>query len=657
MALDSLDHGPGLANVPKDEWAGNKNTDATTALDRMMKNKEFHDKTLSFLKARIKMSQDAMTRFYPRWQVAEKKIQAYVPVKDYEEQMDAWKKASEDPENPKYRGPRLLNVVVPYAFATLQTIVTFQLQAFAGQRPMFGLTSNSGEAEQGRVAMETLLQWNVDQDRMVKEIYQWLTDGQAYGVGVLRTAWLSTKSLRTVWTNGEKKREERKVFQGTRTTAIDPFMFLPDPRVPMSKVAEQGEFVFFRTWLGKHELLAMEADGLIKGVGRTPDLPSSRTEDLWSQSNRGMMSMGEEVPGKERAGDGSVTSFYEVVQGTVTVIPQEMGLGPGVRPEKWIFTILNNSRVVQAEPFDADYDTHPVSVIEPYTQGYSFGQPGMADMVGPLQDVLSWFVNSHIRNVRTAINNMFIADPSKVEVNDLLNPAPGKVIRLKRTAYGGDVREALQQLQVADVTRGHMADLQLFMRLADGLTGVTDNLRGLQDSGGRKTATEVRTTSEAGASRMASQARLIAAQGIAPLVNMFLCNYLQYGDPDFITQIIGTMAGNAPQITPDQISSNFYYQVNDGTLPIDRVMMIDIWKEIFMGVAQDPNLNAEYDSGKIFQHVAMLSGAKNITAFKRPPPLPGMQVPGSPEQIAGGVQAGNLVPAPPEMAQMMGLRR
>ena len=80
-----------------------------------------------------------------------------------------------------------------------------------------------------------------------------------------------------------------------------------------------------------------------------------------------------------------------------------------------------------------------------------------------------------------------------VEMQDLKNGGEARIIRLKQAAYGQDVRMALNQLQVSDVTRTHMQDMSLFIRLADMITGVNDNLRAIQNSGGRKTATEVRT--------------------------------------------------------------------------------------------------------------------------------------------------------------------
>src|SRR5690606_33896789 len=111
-------------------------------------------------------------------------------------------------------------------------------------------------------------------------------------------------------------------------------------------------------------------------------------------------------------------------------------------PEKWIFTILNKSQIVQAEPFDADHDMHPVSVAEPYTTGYGFGHLALADYLAPIQDSLSWFINSHSANVREVLNNSFVVDPSKVEMQDFQNKIPGqpRILRLKPSSTGTDVR-------------------------------------------------------------------------------------------------------------------------------------------------------------------------------------------------------------------------
>ena len=142
--------------------------------------------------------------------------------------------------------------------------------------------------------------------------------------------------------------------------------------------------------------------------------------------------------------------------------------------------------MVQAEPLDYDHDKHPVAVIKPSAFGYAFGAPGPLDFLGPIQDTLSWFINSHIHNVRTALNNMFVVDPSIVELQDLKNPSPGKIIRVKRSAYGQDVKSVLQQLEVQE-SRQTIYDLcRSFSVWAIFLLPLTIIYKAFQEEGGEK---------------------------------------------------------------------------------------------------------------------------------------------------------------------------
>jgi hypothetical protein len=198
-----------------------------------------------------------------------------------------------------------------------------------------------------------------------------------------------------------------------------------------------------------------------------------------------------------------------------------------------------------------------------------------------------------------------------------MNPGPGKIIRLKRQAYGQDVKAALSQLQVQDVTSGHMQSMELFLKMGDTLAAVNDNLRGIQDSGGRKTATEVRTAGEAGASRLAARARLISAQGMVDLAEQMSLNIQQFMSMEFFLKVVGIEGANHPvPITPDMVAGDFYYPVNDGTLPLDKTAILGVWKEIWLAISQNPLLSQQYDGGKIFEYLAELGGAKNIGQFK-----------------------------------------
>jgi hypothetical protein len=51
-------------------------------------------------------------------------------------------------------------------------------------------------------------------------------------------------------------------------------------------------------------------------------------------------------------------------------------------------------------------------------------------------------------------------------------------------------------------------------------------------------------------------------------------------------------------------------------MPVDKLALANLWKEIMGGVAASPDLMIQYDIGKIFAYTAQLAGAKNINRFK-----------------------------------------
>ncbi len=615
-------------------------------IDKLVPQSELHNTVLQYLLRRLNYSERTMTQFYSRWNANERKIQAYINLPDYENQLKAMNKTGTP--------PAVVSITVPYSFATIWTIVTYLVHTFCGQKPIFQVSAYKEESIEATAYMETILQYNSDHTRLILRLIQWFLDAETYGVGVVRCLWDTEKANRSVWTKQSpggliapnmpqmpmRQRQEKTVFEGNKISSIDPFMFFPDPRVPMSEVNKRGEFVFWRSFEGKHVLLKAQAAGEIKWVDNISNMPQGIWGEISGKSVRSLLAEGQSSPGDPQLRDIRATPYYQLDQGSIEIVPSELGLGESDVPEKWIFTIGNKSQIIQAEPLDYDHGRHPVAVIEPSSFGYAFGQPGTMDFLGPIQDTLSWFINSHIHNVRTAMNNMFVVDPSMVELQDLKNPAPGKIIRLKRAAYGQDVKSVLAQLQVQDVTSKHIESMQVFQRIGDIFAAVGDNLKGIQDEGGRKTATEIRTSGEAGASRLAARARFISAQGMVDLAEQMSLNIQQLMTEEFYLQVVGQKGTEFPvTISPQMVAGDFYFPVNDGTLPIDKTALLGIWKEIWMSITQNPMLAQKYDEGKLFEYIAEIGGAKNISAFR---------ISMAPDQqVASGAASGNLVPLGP----------
>ena len=649
----------GLSGRPMSDWPRVTDT-GRRPIDVLKPDSKEHGRVLEYLLKRLNSSERVMTRFHGRWNINEKKIQAFISLPDREK---ALKEISD-------RGlpPQARPIVVPYMMATVATIVTYLVNVFLGRKPYFPIGSR-GDNVQAGLFMEQVLQYQADHTKLGYQLFRYLLDGEIYGLGVMRVFWTDVEQMRTVWRAsdsfgplgallGQRRvstKERRLVYQGVDIESVDPFLFFPDPSVPMAEVNRKGEYVFFRSFHGYHILKKMEAAGEIMYVDDTPRRRPTVGDQLneGGDSVRGLLAFGDSLTTGGSLSDlQAPANTYQVDQGSVEIIPRELGLGDSEVPEKWIFSILNKSQIVQAEPWGADHDQHPVVVSEPYSFGYGFGQPGITDWIGPIQDSVSWFLNSHMQNVREAINNIFVYDPNFIEEQDFKNPGPGLRIRMKPSALGMDLNKVFQQVPVADVTKGHIDNMELYIRIGDALSAVNENLRGQPQQGGRKTATEVITSSESGTSRLASHARFISAQSITDLTEQMSLLTQQYLTEPMYLNMVGQLAQlgqSAIQVTPEMLVGDFYYPPSDGTVPINRVGLFEIWQQLLQVLFADQEMRMRYDVPAIVEHVAEIGGIQNMQQFRiQQPMMPQQAMMGaqlaSDEAVEQGVQAGNVVP-------------
>ena len=608
-------------------------------LDFIRPKSETHTKLLQKVKAQLSESESKMSQFYNRWNMRELQYQAYVPTRDWE---TTYKDACKDKTLSKVK-KQDANIIVPYSFSTIRTIVTYLSTVFFARKPIFTVTANDPANLDAAKNMERLLQYNADHSKLVHQGIQFLYNGEIYGLGILKTAFKTETQPRTSWIldpiSGKplRLRQNQLVYQGNSAEVIDPFLFFPDPRVPMSQVNTKGEYVYWRSFVGKFSLQkAGDTYAYLDAIGSwTPDSSGGSVANIRANGD----SLDNQYSFKE-IGEGS--PFVQIDEGSVEIIPSSIGLDLGEgynndKPYKFIITLANKTQIIRFELYEPDHDMHPVVVNEPYAIGNGFGNMGISDYLSPFQEAISWFLNSHIFNVKGIVNNSFLYDPSMIEEKDLKSDVPGRCIRIKPKAFGVDVQTYFKQLAVTDTTSGHVADMQSLMRLGNDLSAINDNVRGMQDSGGRKTATEIRATIEAVSSRLAFHAQYISASSFVDFSKQWSLNLQQYLSDDFQLAVLGEDGATNPvNITPMSITGDFIFPVHDGTLPMDKVALFDIWQQALQFAASQPQVAQSFDIPKIFEYVAKLGGAENIDQFR---------IQAQPEaEIQNQVQAGNLVP-------------
>lgn len=597
-------------------------------------------------KFRVQQSERDIGERYEKWTKAEDKTQAYIP----EREVDAIRRASREGTGL----PQYTTIQIPYSYAVLMAAHTYVTSVFLGRSPVFQFSGRHGEPAQSVQALEALIDYQMMVGKALVPIYIWLYDFLKYGVGIVGTYWEDRfESIATIDDavdplTGEptgKKSLTRMVgqtYSGNRVYNIQPWDFLWDTRYPAWQF-QKGEYCALKFSLNWNELVRRQTAGYYMNLdelgnndthwsgGNAPSSSMQRPETTDGNGSR----WGSEDEDRKHP---SMVKGYEVY---IELIPKDWNLGSSTYPEKWVFTCTGDWKtVIGAQPLGAWHCQFPAHVLNLEPEGYGITTRGLPEILDGVQNTIDWLINSHFYNIRAALNNKFVVDPSRVTMKDVLNPLPGGIIRLKPAAYGSDPALSIKQMQVVDVTQTHLRDLPTMLGIGERTVGINDQIMGMLNTGGRKTATEVRTSTSFGVNRLKTISEFASASGMDSLGQMMVQNTQQYYDLAQKYKVAGDLLNTAGQgiiqVTPEMIMGAYDFCPVDGTLPIDRYAQSNMWIQMMGQARAMPELQMQFDWAKMFMWVAQLAGLKNIQQFK-------IQL--TPDQVVQAqAQAGNVIP-------------
>ncbi len=586
---------------------------------------DLHAKILKEVVDRRNFSARKMHDYHIRWTEQDETLRAYVPETETTKKQKDGKRFRREFD--------YISLELPYSFAIIMTAHTYWSSVFLSRQPVYQFTSRHGEGQDKIMAVEAIMDYQLMVGKHLPVLYNWIYDMAKYGLGIVGNYWdredivvskivEQDKSILGIKTGKTEKVRVEEVmvgYEGNRLYNVRPYDFFPDPRVSIFEFQE-GEYCgrdTIASWL------SLMADGYMnikeaQAAGKTKGGSGSISTDT-----SGTPHMDRAVQPEEEQGPGvSYANIHEMV---IKVVPQVWGLDKSRKVEMWVFTLANETTVIGARPLGLYHNDFPYAVIE-YGMGASeFVKLSMIDVIKPLTDSLSWLFNVHFFNVRKALNDVRVVDPSRITMTDVLRPGAGGIIKLKPAAYGTDARTALHQLEVSDVTRTHLQDSQFVETMIQRVTGVVDNIMGMVNTSGRKTATEVRTSTGFSTNRLKTPAEYASAVGWGPISAMMLQNTQQLYDEEKMFRIAGGLVadgaprqdgGNGINVSPEILAGFYDFVPVDGTLPVDRLAQASLWKELLVQLASVPQLAMEWDIGGMMAHVMKMSGERNIDRFR-----------------------------------------
>ena len=623
---------------------------------------ELHEKLIEFILLRAQESRDAISARYETWAKVDETLTAYIRLDDKEKKVQA-----QDDRRP-------VSIVVPVTFATMETLLTYRTAAFL-RDVIFKYDGFDPRDVAGAYLLERVIQHQSMVGTFGLNLHTQWRDDMAYGIGITSTVWnretMPAKrkvekeqnivsrvfgSLFNMEPEYTEEAYEKVIYEGNEIVNIDPYQYFPDPSLPIDKV-QKGESV---GWINRsNKASILEEEQLSKG--------SIFNAKYLAYIDGQSVLYDDSESGRESKTGIDVTNIRysehfkpcDKLYMYVYLIPKDWGIGESEYPETWLFCVVGDEVIIQANKYESTFKRFPVSVSAPDFDGHAICPIGRLEVTYGMQQAIDFLFNTHMTNVRKAINDMIVVDPSVINMNDLMNPGPGKLIRLRRKSWGKNIKDSIQQLQVNDITRQHMQDATFLMDVINRTSSASDALQGVVRKGSeRRSATEFRETVSGSMSRLERVAKICWMQSLYPTSQMLAHNTQKYMSEEqyvkiagewinTINNLYGGKAGptGAVKVSREMLDCNFDIVPHDGSVPNSGDP--NTWLEILRLASTSPVIAQSVDVVKIFKHLAIISGAKNIEDFMSAGADFQVQ---NQQQIQQGVQAGNLVP----MNQMAG---
>lgn len=628
---------------------------------------EIHRKVVTEVLKRTIVSHTVMNKRFDSWNEIDRCLTTYIEPDSsglgaYDQEEGDIKADSKTERKPT-------SIVFPYSYAILETVLTYLVMAFL-EEPIFRYEGVSPEDTVGAILMELMINVHSNKNKVALALHTMFRDSIAYGLGVGAPGWHQHYGGKVVQGNmgflgrlgqfinqGPEKQvmEDQLLFEGNKLDNVDPYLWLPDPNMPCNKV-QDGEFAGWVERTSYVKLLNEEAVG--------PDLFNIRylKNLIWKKSSlyaedksRRTEKTGTSI--REAGGRHEGTDPVDIINLYIDLIPKDWNdgkdaaLGTSDYPQKWLFSIASDCLVVRAKPLGLTHNLYPIAVIAPDSDGYTSTPVSRIEVLHGLQGTLDWLFNSHIANVRKGIHDMIIYDPYLLNAKDMEDPKPGKLVRMRRPAWGRGVEHAAMQLEVNDITRANIGDSSWIVQWMQKIGGADDAMMGSLRQGGpeRLTGQEFRGTQAGAINRLERIAKLIGWQGMQDIGYMFASHAQQLISEDSYVKCTGrwqeelikeygaNMKEKRMKVTPFDILVDYDVMVRDGSVPGNNFS--ESWITMFKILAEHPALDAQFDIVRIFKHIARNLGAKNVSDFEKAKVVPD-------EVALRGAEAGNLVALP-----------
>lgn len=551
---------------------------------------EQEQKLVDYARNLQKMSYDKISRRYSHWQEADRAHDVYVPA-----------------EVTKFRE----KAVMADTRAISDTVLTYMMAALAGRNPMFQLEGMNRKSRTPAAILERLLHQHMRRTGGEAKIAQLFLDSIRYGFAPTKVTWDAKKNTNVV-------------------TNFDPRRAFPDPRVQWGDW-DRLQFISFVDYASTSSLLA---SGQYPKMRKYPELrknltAGSGTGSGWDAHNSFYKDEGrghniDPLEPTTTDSGSSGASFYinraRIVDETwVRLNGYEIGV-PSIDQIWLVFTVLDEKVIIrcQLNPYGRQF---PVVIGGMYHDAHKTYSQSLYDVLLPMHEISTWMLRSRIDNVQLALQNLIFADPTQINIADLIDRNPWNIVRTLPGVKPGD---GLFVANIPDITANHWNDIGAISELKQRVSAASDAQQGMPTSDGIRSATEIQRLTQLGSQRLGVLSRIQSATAVRPLVEMMVGNLQDAISMEGSIKTPENQSGGilSPMIKDGyldfsikDLQGNIEYLVVDGTLPIEPTRNAETWMTM-LEVINNGGLQMEYKTGRIVEEAIRSMGISDIDQFK-----------------------------------------
>lgn len=514
--------------------------------------------------------------------------------------------------------------------AQLSDVETYLLNLFAPDMTLFeGIASESSQTKSLAVANE--LNNEGIQAQHYTELFKFVRSALRYNFAMMCVDWVEkTGTVFVPGPGGQVQRTQGTVWEGNVLKTLDPYNSFYDLSVSPTMLARDGEYFGWVELISGFQAKRMENEKHLFWTSRFSDAysPGAQSSDyMYYTKPPHLAHITEDAAVDWPSLIGGIADpkikdsvpSLEAVHFIGWFDPEMFGTSKPTESvagtlELWHLIVIGGKYLAYAERMNDTQGLLPVVASVPVPDITQRRLPSLAESLIPPGQYGSFLFNYSAQAARKALGGIILYDQERLPFGELpQGDLVNRHIAIRTSSSAPNVDSAFKQIndapELSAVPTQLSAIYDLMQRVAP-----TDFVKQMTDLE-RATRFQAASVAQGGSRRNLMLARLIYVQAISPLSMMMAKNVLMHKAQ--ITYIEPTTKEKVTVPTASLLDAGIEYTIGTGIRGLDRLILIDTYKELFAMILQSPQANQRIDLVRLLNYLSSLSGdAANLSQFE-----------------------------------------